>query len=328
MNCALDIRDLTVTFGRSDTRPVVHGVSLSIAAGQTMVVLGESGSGKSVTARSILGLHGSSARVAGSIRVDDREIVGLADEDMNRMRGRTVAMIPQDPSSALDPLRRVSTQFVEALLRHRSADSRLEARAKAAELLALVGIGEPERVMRSYPHQLSGGMLQRVLIAIAISSTPQLLVADEPTTALDVTVQAQVLGLFGDLVRRLGSALLLVTHDIGVARQVADIVAVMYQGRIVEYGPARAVLNSTGHPYTRALLNSLPRVGVPRGGLIPIPSPPPAAAEHLPGCLATGDRLGGAACRRPASQDDHWIACPAVLAIADMALARHGEATS
>jgi oligopeptide/dipeptide ABC transporter ATP-binding protein len=281
----LEVTELTTVFGRGAAEvTALAGVSFSVAAGETLVLLGESGSGKSVTARSILGLHGPNARVGGGVRLAGTELVGAHPRVVRAVRGARVALVPQDPAGALDPLRGVGGQIAEVLLTHRAVPSRAAARVRALELLRDVGIPDPRRVARSRPHQLSGGMRQRVVIAIAVSCGPEVLIADEPTTALDVTVQAQVLELFADLCARRGTALVLVTHDVGVAEQAGDRIGVMYAGRLVEIGPARDVIADPRHPYTAALLGALPVPGVPRGGLRVIPGAPPAGGPPPAGC--------------------------------------------
>jgi oligopeptide/dipeptide ABC transporter ATP-binding protein len=281
----LEVNDLHTTFG-SKSRPInaVRGVSLAVAAGETLVLLGESGSGKSVTARSILGLYGSTARVDGSIRLGDVELTKLSEKQLRMIRGRRVGLVPQDPTGALDPLRSIGSQLIEVLRVNGVRETKAAARSRARELLELVGIPDPERVMSSRPHQLSGGMRQRAVIALAIACEPELLIADEPTTALDVTVQAMVLELFLDLQRRTGMALLLVTHDVGVAEELGGRVGVMYAGRLVETGTTREVLTRPRHPYTQGLLDSLPSPGTPRGQLRVIPGRPPLTGESTPGC--------------------------------------------
>jgi oligopeptide/dipeptide ABC transporter ATP-binding protein len=282
----LSIEGLATSFRRRRAAPIdaVRGVTFKLLRSRTMVLLGESGSGKSVTARSIMRLYGASAELAGSVRLGPTELLTLDDRAMGDIRGRRIALVPQDPTGALDPLRRIGSQIAEVLRRHRVVRTKTEARTRAEELLRLVGIADPSRVARSFPHELSGGMRQRAVIAIAVSCDPEVLIADEPTTALDVTVQAQILELFGELQRRLGMALLLVTHDVGVAEQVADEVGVMYAGRLVEHGPADQVLTRPSHPYTAALLESLPLPGIERGSLRPVRGQPPLVGEHISGC--------------------------------------------
>jgi len=319
---ALRIEDLTVTFKTKRT-PIraVRGVSLVVEPGRTVVLLGESGSGKSVSARAALRLYGDRVEVGGAVSLAGTDLFALSEAEMQSVRGRSLAFVPQDAGGSLDPLRRIGSQLVEVLRRHGVAESRKAARDRAADLLAQVGIPDPRRVSRAYPHELSGGMRQRALIAIAISCGPRALIADEPTTALDVTIQAQVLDLFARLQDDLGMGMLMVTHDVGVASQVADRVAVMYAGRLVEEGPGAAVLADPAHPYTAALLRAVPTPGIPRGGLQAIPGQPPpagAAADATAGC-AFADRCSFAvgSCRSEPPElaavgIDHRAACPVV----------------
>jgi oligopeptide/dipeptide ABC transporter ATP-binding protein len=218
------------------------------------------------------------------VRLGDVDISAADERQLQAVRGERIALVPQDPSGALDPLRSVGSQLVEVLRQHNIVPTRAQARERAVELLRLVGIPDPQRVVKAYPHQLSGGMRQRVVIAIGVSCNPQVLIADEPTTALDVTVQAQILELFGALQDSLQMAILLVTHDVGVAREVGDEIAVMYAGRIVEHGPTAEVLDAPAHPYTAALLASVPTPGIARGRLSPIPGRAVLAGESISGC--------------------------------------------
>jgi len=252
----LDVQHLSVTFG--SPTPAVDDVSFSIARGETLGLVGESGSGKSVTAFSILRLLQPPGRItAGRVLFEGRDLLTLTEGEMRDVRGAGVSLIFQEPTTALNPVMRVGDQIAEALLVHGKA-SRADARARAVELLEAVKIAEPSQRVRDYPHQLSGGMRQRVMIAIALACRPPLVVADEPTTALDVTIQAQVLELLRELKARYNLALLLITHDFGVIAEMADRVAVMYQGKLVEQGAARDVLRHPAHAYTRNLLAAVP----------------------------------------------------------------------
>jgi oligopeptide/dipeptide ABC transporter ATP-binding protein len=281
----LAVEDLTTTFG-SSSNPIeaVRGVTFSIARGSTFVLLGESGSGKSVTARSILRLYGAGTRIGGTVRLDGDDLTALSEPQMRAVRGRRIGLVPQDPTGALDPLRSIGAQLVEVLRLHKITPGKLEARSRARDLLRMVGIPDPARVAASRPHQLSGGMRQRAVIAIAIACEPHVLIADEPTTALDVTVQAAVLEVFRELQRSLSMSLLLVTHDVGVAEELGGDLGVMYAGKLVETGSVPDVLSGPRHPYTQGLLDSLPTPGVARGQLRVIPGRPPLTGEHTSGC--------------------------------------------
>jgi peptide/nickel transport system ATP-binding protein len=258
----LDVQHLTVRFGQKDAAPVVNDVSFAIAPGETLGLVGESGSGKSVTAFSILRLLQPPGQVTGGrIIFDGQDLLALPEREMRGVRGARISLIFQEPITALNPVMRVGDQIAEALTAHNV--SRNDARARAIELLDAVRIPDPTRRVRDYPHQLSGGMRQRVMIAIALACRPPLVIADEPTTALDVTIQAQVLDLIRQLQARYGLALLLITHDFGVVAQMADRVAVMRAGRILEDGPVRQVLRTPSHEYTRSLLAAVPGMPAP-----------------------------------------------------------------
>jgi peptide/nickel transport system ATP-binding protein len=279
------VRDLRVAF---DTRDgVVHalnGVSFELRAGQVLALLGESGSGKSVTLRAVLGLHPAGrTRVGGEVVLKGQDVNRLGETERQRLRGSAVSMVFQEPMTALDPVYSVGDQIAETLVRHRGLD-RGAARRRARELLELVQVPAPERVLRSYPHEISGGMRQRAMIAIALACEPELLLADEPTTALDVTVQAQILWLLRDLQRRLGLAVIFVTHDLGVAAEIADDAAVMYAGRIVEQAPIAELFARPAHPYTQGLMQATVRRGQKGVALVPIPGAPPNLAALPPGC--------------------------------------------
>jgi ABC-type dipeptide/oligopeptide/nickel transport system ATPase component len=255
----LDVQDLTVTFGGAVN--AVDGVSFQIAPGETLGVVGESGSGKSVTAFSILRLLQPPGRVTGGrVLFEGRDLLALSEREMRDVRGARISLIFQEPMTALNPVMRVGDQIAEALTVHGLA-GRGDARTRAIELLEAVKITDPARRVRDYPHQLSGGMRQRVMIAIALACRPPLIIADEPTTALDVTIQAQVLELMRDLKAQFNLAVLLITHDFGVIAEMADRVAVMYRGRLVEEGPVRQMLRQPQHDYTKALLAAVPGMG-------------------------------------------------------------------
>ncbi len=276
---------------------VVNDASLAVHTGESVAVVGESGSGKSVTALSVMGLLESTGEVThGSIRLRDRELVGLSNRAYRAVRGRNIGMIFQDPTTCLDPVYTVGNQVVQAIRVHTDT-SRRAARERAVELLTMVGIPDPNDRMSAYPHELSGGQRQRVMIAIALACGPELLIADEPTTALDVTVQAQILELLRRTRRELGTALLLITHDLAVVSEVAERVVVMYAGQVVEQGPVADVLDAPQHPYTAALLRSVPpsvtdhstRLHVIEG-TVPNPHSMPAGCHFAPRCAHVMDR--------------------------------------
>lgn len=286
MNAVLEVRDLTVAVGagRQSPVPVVRGIDLTLRRGEVLGLVGESGTGKTLTALSLMGLAPPGATVGGSVRLLGEELLGLPERELARVRGRRIAMVFQDPLHAFTPVQRVGDQLAEAVRIHqRPRPGRESALRRAVELLDFVGVPEPSRAARAYPHQLSGGMLQRAMIAMAMANGPDVLVADEPTSALDVTVQAQVLDALADARRETGAALLLVTHDLGVIAGTADRVAVLYAGRVVETGPVETVLTRPRMPYTVGLVGSVPRTDavVP---LTPIPGTAPAPGTVGPGC--------------------------------------------
>ncbi len=300
----LVVDDLTVKFPTADG--LVHAVSnlsYSVALGKTLGIVGESGSGKSVSSMAVLGLHDEkSAKITGSIRVGGQEVVGLDDAGMRSLRGNQVAMIFQDALAALHPFYRIGAQLAEAYRVHHPEASKKEARTRAIEMLERVGIPEPHRRVDNFPHQFSGGMRQRVMIAMGLVNDPALLIADEPTTALDVTVQAQILDLLQDLQREFNSAIIIITHDLGVIAEMADNVLVMYSGRAVEYGPGKEVLTHPEMPYTWGLLSSVPDVRSDTSArMIPIPGNPPSLLNPPLGCAfaprcAHADKVPGDLC--------------------------------
>jgi peptide/nickel transport system ATP-binding protein len=281
----LQVQDLSVEFPTRCGRLVaVDGVSFHIDPGEVLGVVGESGAGKSLTGAAIIGLLEPPGRIAGGrILLDGRRIDDLPDEAMRRVRGREIGAVFQDPLTSLNPLYTIGRQLVETITTHAPLSGR-QARARALELLAEVGIPEPERRIDDYPHQFSGGMRQRVVIALALCGNPRLVIADEPTTALDVSIQAQIIALLRRLARDHGAAVMLVTHDMGVIAEVADRVAVMYAGRIVEIGPVRDVVKHAGHPYTRGLMGAIPSIGHDVERLAQIEGAMPRLTEIPGGC--------------------------------------------
>ena len=287
MEPLLDVQDLQVVFrtDRGDAR-ALNGVNLTLAGGETLAVVGESGSGKSVTALAIMGLLPKRTATvrATALRFGGRDLMGLSEEELRQLRGRDIGMIFQDPMTSLNPVLTIGRQLSEIGEVHLGM-SRAQSLAHAEKLLDQVGIPQARARLHDYPHQFSGGMRQRVGIAMAIACKPRLLIADEPTTALDVTVQAQILELLADVQVEMGMAIMLVTHDLGVVARIADRVQVMYSGRVVETGPAEAVFARTGMPYTRALLRSVPRLDqVDEGPLRPIRGSPPDVMRVSVGC--------------------------------------------
>jgi len=278
----LQIRDLTVTFA-TPLGPLVavRGVDLDVGAGELVAVVGESGSGKSVSFLAAMGLLPSTATVHGSVMLDGVQLVGASAKQMRSVRGRLLSMIFQDPLSALNPVHRIGAQISEMLRAHQKMSERA-ARARAVELLEVVGIPQPGDRAMQYPHEFSGGMRQRVVIAMAIANSPKVLIADEPTTALDVTVQAQILEVIQKVQKQFGTAVVLITHDLGVVARVCDRVNVMYAGRFVERAAVADLFDAPTHPYTRGLLASLPQAGKER--LVPIVGFPPNMLRPPSGC--------------------------------------------
>jgi peptide/nickel transport system ATP-binding protein len=285
-SAALRVQDLSIEIKRrhGDASPAVQGVSFELDKGEILSIVGESGCGKTLTSLAVMRLLPSAARqTGGQVFLGDEDLVALGDREMRRRRGRDISMVFQEPMTALDPSFKVGSQLVEAYLAHESGERRA-ARARAAEMLELVGIPDAKRRLDSYPHQFSGGMRQRIVIAMALMLKPKVLIADEPTTALDVTIQAQILDLIRDLRDELGMSVLLITHDLGVVNEVADRVVVMYAGEVLESAPTRQLLSSPEHPYTQGLLRSLPSLTPPRHRLRVIPGRVPDVHSLPEGC--------------------------------------------
>ncbi|MCJ2015241.1 ABC transporter ATP-binding protein [Methylobacterium sp. J-076] len=316
----LAIENLQVHFRTPDgVNRAVDGVSFTIGAGETLAIVGESGCGKSVTSMSILRLLPEPpAAIAGAIRFQGTNLLDLTDKQMRKIRGNDISVIFQEPMTSLNPVLTVGRQIGETLRLHQGL-SRSQAEERAVEMLTLVGIPEPKRRVREYPHQLSGGMRQRVMIAIALACSPKLLIADEPTTALDVTIQAQILDLMRDLKRRVGAAIMLITHDLGVVAEVADRVVVMYAGRKVEEAAVADLFRSPRHPYTKGLMGAVPRLGSAAHGemtrLAEIPGMVPSLKSRIDGCVFAGRcpqvtdlcRTKAPALERKGAA--HWAAC-------------------
>lgn len=286
MEKLLEVKDLHVSFSTyGGVVKAVRGVSFDLYRGETLAIVGESGCGKSVTANSIMKLIPTPAGKIekGTIKFKDRELTGLSDKEMRKIRGVDISMIFQDPMTALNPTLTVGTQLTEGLMQHQNVSAK-EAQKKAIEMLNLVGIPNPELRLKQYPHQFSGGMRQRIVIAIALICEPDLLIADEPTTALDVTIQAQILDLFSKIQRETNIAIILITHDFGVVAKIADRIAVMYGGKIIESGTKKEVFYEAKHPYTLGLLNSIPRLDRKGEKLIPIDGTPPDLFAPPKGC--------------------------------------------
>ena len=292
MASLLSVENLQVQFQtKKGINTAVDGVSFSVEKGRILGIVGESGCGKSVTSMSILQLLGSNARISGgSIKLDGKELIGLPEKEMCRIRGNDIAMIFQDPMTALNPTLTIGTQLMEPIMLHQNCGKK-EAWTRAVDVLKRVGIAAPEKRMKEYPHQLSGGMRQRVMIAMAVSCEPRLLIADEPTTALDVTIQAQILELMQELRKKLGMSIIMITHDLGVVAQMCEKIAVMYAGHIVEYGTTDEIFYQPGHEYTKGLINSIPKLNTAEHErLVPIEGTPvdllnpPAGCPFAPRC--------------------------------------------
>ena len=318
----LRVTGLATEFATAEGRlPAVDGVTYALHEGETLAIVGESGSGKSVSALSVMGLipNPPGQVTAGEVWYGGRNLLSLSEKGLEKIRGAEISMIFQEPMSSLNPVLTIRRQLTETIMHHERVPA-AGAYDRAIEMLQMVQISEPERRMGQYPHQLSGGMLQRVMIAMALACGPRVLIADEPTTALDVTIQAQILALMADLQERLGTAIVLITHDFGVVAEMADRVAVMYAGRIVELGTVFSLFESPRHPYTRGLLNAIPHLAALQGerhrerlneipGIVPPLTRLPPGCRFAPRCSHADDR-----CRReypPLRQLDegHWAAC-------------------
>ncbi|MDZ5710972.1 ABC transporter ATP-binding protein [Jeotgalibacillus haloalkalitolerans] len=282
----LEVRDLEVTFKTyGGTVQAVRGVNFNVYKGETLAIVGESGSGKSVTSSAIMGLIPSPPGeiTRGNVQFKGKDLTKLSKKDMREIRGVDISMIFQDPMTALNPTLKIGDQLTEGIRQHQKL-SKAQANEKALEMMKLVGIPNPEERLKQYPHQFSGGMRQRIVIAIALMCEPELLIADEPTTALDVTIQAQILELFEEIQKKTGVSIILITHDLGVVAKIAHRIAVMYAGKIVEIGTKREVFYQPEHPYTQGLLNSVPRLDLKGKPLEPIEGTPPDLFSPPAGC--------------------------------------------
>lgn len=297
MDSLLSVKDLQVQFQtKKGIHTAVDGISFTVGKGEILGIVGESGCGKSVTSLSVLQLLGSNASISGgSIRLNGRELTSLSEDEMCKIRGNEIAMIFQDPMTALNPTLTIGRQLTEPLMIHQGYQKK-DAWNEAVETLKRVGIAAPEKRMKEYPHQLSGGMRQRVMIAMAVSCAPKLLIADEPTTALDVTIQAQILELMAELREKMNTAIILITHDMGVVAETADNILVLYAGRVVEYGSVKEIFNAPKHPYTRGLLGSIPPLEEDVEelntieGTVPGPGQMPAGCRFAPRCKSASKR--------------------------------------
>ncbi|MFJ8439575.1 ABC transporter ATP-binding protein [Kitasatospora griseola] len=321
----LSVRDLKVHFPTDDGLvKSVNGLSFDLERGKTLGIVGESGSGKSVTSLSIMGLHRTGTKrgapqISGEIWLDGQELVSADPDQVRRLRGKKMAMIFQDPLTAMHPYYTVGAQIIEGYRAHHPGTSKKVARTRAIEMLDRVGIPQPDKRVDNYPHEFSGGMRQRAMIAMALVNDPSLLIADEPTTALDVTVQAQILDLIRDLQKEFGSAVIIITHDLGVVAEIADDILVMYGGKPVERGPAATIFESPEHPYTWGLLGSMPRLDRElQDRLIPVKGTPPSLINVPSGCAfhprcpyaeLTGGRSTGEVPVLAEAVPRHYAAC-------------------
>ena len=297
MDSLLSVKDLQVQFQtKKGINTAVDGISFSIGKGEILGIVGESGCGKSVSSMSILRLLGTNAKISqGSIKLGNQELLSLSEDEMCKIRGNEIAMIFQDPMTALNPIMTIGDQLIEPLVIHQGYKKK-DAWKEAIEVLKKVGIAAPEKRMKEYPHQLSGGMRQRVMIAMAVSCAPKLLIADEPTTALDVTIQAQILELMLELRDKMNTAIMLITHDMGVVAETADNILVLYAGKVVEYGSVKDIFNDPKHPYTQGLLSSIPPLTEDVEelntieGTVPAPGQMPAGCRFSPRCPYATER--------------------------------------
>ena len=315
----LEVKDLRTQFkrGKKDWITAVNGVSFNVAPGEIVGLVGESGCGKSVTSLSVMRLHNERlTKITGSIKFDGKEVLDYTDSELQEMRGNDVAMIFQEPMSALDPIMRIEDQLAEAITLHYKDLSKEEIHKRCVSALKLVGIPEPEMTLRNYPHELSGGMCQRVMIAMAMSCEPKLLIADEPTTALDVTIQAQILALMEDIRDKRNTGILLITHDLGVVAETCSRVIVMYAGNIVEEAPVKELFANPQHPYTEGLIASVPRLGKRLHRLPSIPGSVPDLSVMPEGCrFAPRCKYAQEACHKKLPElvtvgENHRCACP------------------
>lgn len=315
----LEVKDLRTQFkrGKKDWITAVNGVSFNVNAGEIVGLVGESGCGKSVTSLSVMRLHNERlTKISGSIKFGGKEVLDLTTSEMQSMRGNEMSMIFQEPMSALDPIMRIEDQLAEAISLHNSNMSKAEIHERCVNALKLVGIPEPEMTLRNYPHELSGGMCQRVMIAMAMSCEPKLLIADEPTTALDVTIQAQILALMEDIRNRRNTGILLITHDLGVVAETCSRVIVMYAGNIVEEAPVKELFANPQHPYTEGLIASVPRLGKRPHRLPSIPGSVPDLSVMPEGCrFAPRCKYAQDSCKQKLPElqtvsEGHRCACP------------------
>lgn len=315
----LEVKDLRTQFkrGKKDWITAVNGVSFNVNAGEIVGLVGESGCGKSVTLLSVMRLHNERlTKISGSIKFGGKEVLDLTTSEMQAMRGNEMSMIFQEPMSALDPIMRIEDQLSEAISLHNSNMSKAEIHERCVNALKLVGIPEPEMTLRNYPHELSGGMCQRVMIAMAMSCEPKLLIADEPTTALDVTIQAQILALMEDIRNRRNTGILLITHDLGVVAETCSRVIVMYAGNIVEEAPVKELFANPQHPYTEGLIASVPRLGKRLHRLPSIPGSVPDLSVMPEGCrFAPRCKYAQDSCKQKLPElqtvaEGHRCACP------------------